>query len=118
MAVLVVPAAATAFVGPDQKGPRRSLDRESFSVSGDGCALLPAALHRGAEGRLDQVTYLCGNELDLSTWQHARLGTGEEPGSKGTEKARILPGAVWRVGTPKRCFGLSQALLSKIRHES
>lgn len=87
-------------------------------MSGDGCALLPAALHRGTAGQLDPVTYLCGNELDLSTWLRERLGHGEEAGSKGAEKARILPGAVRRVGKPKRCFSVSQAPFSKIRHES
>lgn len=114
MAVLLVPATTTALVKPDQKGLRCSLDQESFSAYSDGCAPLPTALHRGTAGRLDQVTYLGGNEFDFSTWQHERLSNGAEPGSKGT-KARILPGAVWCVGTQKR---LGQALFSKMRHES
>lgn len=63
-------------------------------MNADGCAPLPAALHRGPEERLDQVSYLCDNEPDSSNWQHERLSNGKELGSRGTKKAKILSRAV------------------------
>lgn len=94
MAVLLVPAAATASVGPDQM-TEVSLDQESFSASGDGCALLPAALRRGTAGQLDQVTYLWnltfplgstrGSATEKSQGQRAPRRPGPSQAQSGVE---------------------------------
>lgn len=53
------------FVKPHQRGWRGPLDQ----LYGEVCALFPTALHGSPAGRLDQVIYLCGNELDSPSEQ-------------------------------------------------
>lgn len=66
----------------------------------DGCPRFPTALHRGTEGRLDQVTDLCDNGL------YSQLAAGE---TQLWIRARMHTAAVWRVGTHERSFSLGQA---------
>lgn len=76
---------------------------------GHDCAPLPAALHGGTERQLDQITSLYGNELDSPSQQMRGSAVERSQEPKVPKGARIHPGAVWCVGTPKRSFNLGQA---------
>lgn len=76
---------------------------------GHDCAALPAAVHGGTERQLDQVTSLYGNELDSPSQQMRDSAVEMSQDPKFPRGARIHPGAVWCVGTPKRSFSLGQA---------
>lgn len=59
--------------------------------------------------QLDQVTSLYGNELDSPSQQMRGSAVERSQDPKVPKGARIHPGAVWCVVTPKKSFSLGQA---------